>query len=94
MKKYVKAFPNKWVYLIILILFLGVLFIPLIYRFITFDIDVPNLANFNGIEIRNLIFKNDLSLDLLLFEFDYIQGIYLNILFIAISFGYQFLKKG
>jgi len=93
MKKYIKTFPNKWIYLIIIFFFLGVLFIPIIYTFFTFDLNAPDLVGVDAIFFRNSFVLNELSMNRLLFEFDSIQGIYLNILFISIAFGYQFLKN-
>ncbi|WP_161980498.1 hypothetical protein [Streptococcus sp. S784/96/1] len=76
---------------------LGLVFILLVYRdyittYLFFDVNAPDLANFDGTAIKNELLRSNLDINVLLFNVGFYQSFLLPIIISLLGFNYVTLK--
>ncbi|MFA9493269.1 hypothetical protein [Streptococcus sp. E17BB] len=89
---YWKLARYKWVYVTIGFFFLALSFKEPVIHYLTFNPNAPDLANFDGLKIKNEILQSMLSVENRLFDFNMKNVEFLVLLIVLMGYDYASLK--
>lgn len=83
----------KWLYLFSIIVLLMLTYWDGIWHWLTFDVNAPDLASLNAVELNNMIFISNFRIDISLYNLGFYTSFFFPIFIAIISYDYLTIKN-